>query len=461
MSVILCADIGSTFTKLTAVNVAERRVLGSARAFTTIETNVMEGFAAALAQLEALCGPLEFAAKVASSSAAGGLKMVAVGLVPELTVQAARLATANAGAKILKTFAYELSQAEVSEIISLEPDIILLSGGIDGGNKDVIVHNARLLAASGLACPLVVAGNKSAADEIRSIMAAYPGEAIFCANVMPQINELNIEPAKKAIRDLFIKNIISAKGLDELQAGLSAEIIPTPLAVFEAAGLLSRGTKSEPGLGDLVLFDVGGATTDVYSLAEGAPTRPNVFPRGLRQPFAKRTVEGDLGVRYSLASLAAEADVDDIAVRAGCSAGEVEDWLETCRLTPGFVPEDGGLAKRIDEEMAAAAVRLSMARHCGYVEEVFTSLGRAFAQTGKDLGGVPYVVGTGGPIINAVDPAYVLAGAVYVPSDMNLLKPLSPKFLLDGKYILSAMGLLARSEPEAALYIMKEEIAAV
>lgn len=461
MSVILCADIGSTFTKLTAVEAGERRVLGSARAFTTIATNVMEGFEAALADLRIICGPLEFSRKVASSSAAGGLKMIAVGLVPELTVQAARLAAANAGAKILKTFAYEISLAEVREIVSLGPDIVLLSGGIDGGNKDVIIHNARRLVASGLACPLVVAGNKSAADEIRAVMAAYPGEAIFCANVMPQINELNIEPAQKAIRDLFIKNIISAKGLGELQAGLSAEIIPTPLAVFEAANLLSQGTKSVSGLGELVLFDLGGATTDVYSMAQGAPTRPNVFPRGLPQPYAKRTVEGDLGVRYSLTPLAAEAGIEDVAARAGCSAEEVEDWLETCRHTPGFVPEAGCPAKRIDEEMAGAAVRLSMARHCGYTEEVFTSLGRSFAQTGKDLGNVPYVIGTGGPIINAADPAHMLAGAVYTPRDMNLLKPLSPKFLLDRKYILSAMGLLARSEPEAALYIMKEEIAAV
>ncbi|UQZ88148.1 DNA mismatch repair protein MutL [Deltaproteobacteria bacterium Smac51] len=458
MKIILTADVGSTFTKLTAVDMETKKIIGTAKSFTTIETNVMEGYGKAMAELEAQCGKLVFDKKVAASSAAGGLKMIAVGLVPDLTVQAARMATANAGAKIMKTFSYELSRDELDEIVSLAPDMILLSGGTDGGNKDVILHNARLLADSPLTCSIVVAGNKSAKDDLQGILKNFGGEVLFCANVMPELNQLNIEPAKKAIRDLFIKNIISAKGLSELQATLASEIIPTPLAVFEAASLLSKGTKSSPGLGELVVFDVGGATTDVYSMAEGLPTRANVFLHGFRHPFAKRTVEGDLGMRYSLRPLAEAIGVDNIACLLDIDEREVEAWISTCSANPEILPEAKSLAKRIDEAMARAAVKISMERHVGSVEAVFTSTGQSFAQTGKDLSEVRYLIGTGGPIIHAADPDYVLKAAVYEPSDMNLLKPLAPKTLVDKKYILSAMGTLSRIEPETALAIMKEEI---
>lgn len=460
MKAILSADIGSTFTKLTAIDLDDKKIIGTAKSFTTIETNVMDGYGKALAELTAQCGPLSFDQKVASSSAAGGLKMVAVGLVPDLTVQAARLASANAGAKILKTFSYELSSDELNEIVALTPDMILLSGGTDGGNKDVIIHNARLLATSPLTASIVVAGNKSATDEIRRAFTHYSGEVLFCANVMPEMNSLNIEPAKRAIRDLFIKNIISAKGLDELQATLSHEIIPTPLAVFEAAQLLSKGLgKEQPGLGELMVFDVGGATTDVYSMAEGLPSRANVFMHGFRHPFAKRTVEGDLGMRYSLRPLAEAFGVENITSLVDTQEDEVENWLATCARTPEILPKSGSLAKRIDETMAHAAVEISMSRHVGFVETVFTSTGQSFAQTGKDLSGVRWLIGTGGPIISADDPDYVLRAAVYAPSDVNLLKPLAPETLVDKKYILSAMGSLSRLSPQAALAIMKKEIA--
>lgn len=458
MNIILTADIGSTYTKLAAVDIEGSRVIGSTRAFTTIETNVMEGFEEAMKELVAQCGQLQFAKKVASSSAAGGLKMIAVGLVPDLTVQAARMAAANAGAKIQKTYSFELNRQEVEEIVALGPDMVLLSGGVDGGNKDVIIHNARVLVGSGLKCSIVVAGNKSANDELRDIFKAYGGEALFCDNVMPAIGELNAIPAQKAIRDLFIKNIISAKGLDELAALMSVEIIPTPLAVFEAAELLSQGTRKSPGLGELMVFDVGGATTDVYSMSEGQPTRANVFMHGLKQPFAKRTVEGDLGLRYSLSSLAAAADVEIMAEDLGMEGEEINQWLNACQLTPGLVPQCGSLQKRIDDAMAGAAVRIGAARHCGRIETVFTIVGQAYAQTGKDLGQVGNVIGTGGPIINAEKPAEVLSEAVYKPADTNLLKPVNPRLLVDARYIMASMGLLSRLEPETALRIMLEEI---
>ncbi|MDL2259581.1 glutamate mutase L [Deltaproteobacteria bacterium OttesenSCG-928-K17] len=458
MNLLLTADIGSTFTKVTAIDVRASAIIGTARSFTTIETNVMDGFNAALKELKKLCGAEKFSAMAASSSAAGGLKMVAVGLVPDLTVQAAKLAAANAGAKIQKAYAFELNQSEIDEITALGPDMILLSGGADGGNKSVIIHNAKALAASPLRCPIVAAGNKSAEDGLKTALQDYPGEVMFRPNVMPEVGETNPLPAQSAIRDLFIKNIVSAKGLSELAALMSAEIVPTPVAVFEAAHLLSRGTKKTPGLGELLVFDVGGATTDVYSMAEGLPGRANVTLRGLKQPFAKRTVEGDLGLRYSLSSLAEAVDIEDEAARLGFPPAQLTDWIALCAGDPALVPKPGEAAKKIDDALAAAAVRLSIARHCGRLETFFSPLGQSFVQTGKDLGGVPVVIGTGGPIINAGQPAKVLAEAVYRTEDGGLLKPAAPKIMIDADYILAAMGLLSRLEPEAALALMLEKI---
>lgn len=482
MDVIITADVGSTFTKLTAVDPAGRRVLGRARAFTTVGTDVMEGFEAARKELLLQTGRVDVVRLIAASSAAGGLAMVAVGLVPELTVQAARMAAANSGAKILKTYAFELNQAEVSEIAALRPDMILLSGGTDGGNKDVIIHNGESLAGSGLRCPVVAAGNKSAGDELARVFKNYPGQVIFCPNVMPEIDKPDIGPAREAIRKLFIANIIEAKGLGGLQKLADLEIIPTPSTVLAAAELLSRGTGGLPGVGDLLLFDAGGATTDVYSMARGDPTKPNVFFRGLPQPYAKRTVEGDLGLRYSLPSLAGAATISRLASRlrepagtepvwtepagadraGGPAGGSAEDfvagWLERCAADPGLVPRPGTMEKRLDDELARECVRLSLARHCGVLEPVWTFMGQGFVQTGKDLSGVPLVIGTGGPIIGAEDPGRVLGAAARVPEDLHLLKPASPRTAVDHDYILSAMGALARLEPEAALAIMRETL---
>lgn len=458
MNIILTADVGSTFTKMTAVDIDSKEIIGSARSFTTIETNVMEGFNSALKELTAQCGQLTFQKKVASSSAAGGLKMIAVGLVPDLTVKAARLAATNAGAKIMKTYSYDLTQKEQEEISSLNPDMVLLSGGIDGGNKDVIIHNAKVLAQIEGNFSIVVAGNKSAEDEIAEIIKDSGKRVVLCENVMPEFNKLNIDSAKKAIRDLFIENIISAKGLNELQAILATEIVPTPLAVFDAADLLSQGTKTQKGLGDLMIFDVGGATTDVYSMADGNPSRPNVFIHGFKDPFAKRTVEGDLGMRYSILPLAEEAGLEVVAELADTTKQDVIAWLDTCKKAPDTLPIEGSVERRIDETLAGMAIKISTERHCGSVEKVFTIAGEAFAQMGKDLTQVKYVIGTGGSVIGSSNPKSILGRSLFQVGDMTLLKPMSPTMLLDRKYMLSSMGLLSKLEPDVALAIMKREL---
>jgi len=457
MNLILCCDFGSTFTKLTAIDPQAAEIIAFARAFTTIDHNVMDGFNIALQEIEQQCGCRNFDSRLAASSAAGGLKMVSCGLVPDLTAKASRLAAASAGAKVLKTYSYELTTADTAEIAHISPDIILLSGGIDGGNKDVLLRNAAAISQiCGHFC-VIVAGNRAAADEAYNLILSGGKRAVICENVMPQFGKLNIEPAKNAIRELFIKNIISAKGLDTAQLFMSAEIIPTPLAVFEAAKLLSEGVIGNEGLGGLMVFDLGGATTDVYSMADGLPKNPQVYVQGLIEPFAKRTVEGDIGMRYSLSPM-----LDAIAgfhQTYGISAEDVAAWQAICAANPSALPanEYAGY-KPVEQALATEAIRLSAERHVGFYESTYTPMGETIIQTGKDLTGVKYVIGTGGAIIGATQPTEILRSAVYSPRDLNLLKPQNPKLLLDKEYCLSAMGLLAQKFPQLALNMMKRKM---
>ena len=162
-------------------------------------------------------------------------------------------------------------------------------------------------AAAALACPIVLAGNRSAMDQCRERLA---GRAVIVTeNVMPEFNVLNIEPARGAIREVFIDRIVHAKGIDRAQAMFDRVLMPTPAAVMEGARLLADGCDGLAGLGELLVVDPGGATTDVHSVASGEPSRAGVIPQGLPEPRVKRTVEGDLGMRHNVAAIDEAAGV--------------------------------------------------------------------------------------------------------------------------------------------------------
>ncbi|MDL2247102.1 glutamate mutase L [Bacteroides sp. OttesenSCG-928-J23] len=454
---ILTVDFGSTYTKITAINTQEATILGTASAFTTIGTDIVHGFRSALHVLERKIGPFDYQKMLCCSSAGGGLKMVAIGLVPELTAKAARLAAASAGAKVMKTYAFEISPEEQKEIEAIDPDIVLLCGGTDGGNKEVITANAVRLCQINRAFTVIVAGNKSAAHDVKRIFEEAGKDYVITDNVMPTFNRLHIEPAREAIRQVFIRKIIDAKGLTAMQEMAAGDIIPTPLAVMAACELLSRGTAKTQGFGDFLAIDLGGATTDVYSMTHGKPAMSNVLEKGLPEPFAKRTVEGDLGMRYSLAALAEQTDMDRMAAETGIDKNRIATWVNHCTQTPDTLAHSAE-EQLIDESLARIAVDIAVERHSGYLESSFTPLGEIFTLTGKDLSEVAYIVGIGGAIINSCHPPNILRGAVADGRKPFVRKPREPKFLFDSKYIFAAMGLLAKTEPELALSIMKREI---
>lgn len=451
-------DIGSTYTKVTAVDVEGEYIAGTAKAFTTADTDVNTGLQKAVNNLHFKTGKLEYAEKLACSSAAGGLKMIAVGLVPDLTAEAAKRAALSAGAKVLKTYSYELSVREVEEIHLLKPDIILLSGGTDGGNKNVILHNAKLLSEIDGNFTIVAAGNKSVEEQVESILISAGKQVRICENVMPEFNVLNIEPAREAIREIFLQRIIRAKGLTGVQELIEGILMPTPAAVLSAAKLLAIGNGCETGIGDLMVVDVGGATTDVYSIAEGKPSKSGVVLRGLPEPFAKRTVEGDLGVRYSSLALIDSAGLEKVAEKSGLLEEKFRSCLALINGKPEILPGDDEEISRLDYGLAAIAVKFATERHAGRIESSYTPFGALYTQAGKDLTKVKTVIGTGGPVINSCNQRGILQEALFDSNFPSVLKPLNPEILLDKKYILAAMGLLGERYPAKALKILKKEL---
>lgn len=457
MKPVLLIDFGSTYTKITAVDVVSETVLGTARGITTVTTDITEGLQEALERLFTQTGKLEFEKVLGCSSAAGGLKMVAVGLVPELTAEAAKRAALGAGAKVLGVFCHELSEYELQDIAALAPDIILLAGGTDGGNKTVIAHNACMLTQLGLDVPVIVAGNKSITPTVVRTLNEVMSEVVYTENVMPRLNELNIEPARETIRGVFLKKIVEAKGLNKANKLVDRLVMPTPAAVLRAAELLGRGTDREAGLGDIVVVDIGGATTDLYSIAKGDPTQSSVNLRGLPEPFAKRTVEGDLGMRYSASALMKAAGAVRIAQWAGVGEQEVIDYISTVEASVDYLPQSPQ-EQQVEIAMARACTALGMDRHTGYLETYFTPFGSAFCQTGKDLTQVRTVIGTGGVLINNPEPEEILAGVLFDQANPHILKPHKPQYCIDRSYIMAAMGLLGEEYPEIAIRMMKKYI---
>lgn len=438
----LAVDIGSTYTKVTAIDGDLRKIVGTARAFTTIAEDVTLGFQRALDVL----GDFVWDDMLVCSSAAGGLKMVALGLVPDLTAKAARTAASNAGAKVMQTFAYEISKREEQEIYDLNPDLVLLCGGTDGGNKEVITANARRLCSIERPFTTIVAGNKSATDDIVEIFEAAGKPYVLTENVMPEFNRLNIEPARDAIRQLFISRIVEAKGLSKVQALTSHQIIPTPLAVLQACELLSRGTEQQEGLGDLMAVDVGGATTDVYSMASGEPTVESTLTKGLPEPWSKRTVEGDLGMRYSLPHVLEQMENP---------SAELRSWVERCVAQPETLALADSEEKQMEELLGHMAVSVAVERHCGRMADVYTPLGLMHTLEGKDLMSVPLMIGIGGVLLGSSHPEEILKGSIYDLRHPEIAKPRRPRLVLDGQYIFAAMGMLSQTNPELAFELMK------
>ena len=441
MKPVLLIDFGSTYTKITAVDVDEEKILGTAQSYTTIETDIINGLNNALAILREKIGNIEFEEQYACSSAAGGLRMVAIGLVPELTAKAARQASLGAGAKVLKTYSYELTEKDLQEIDEINPDICLLTGGTDGGNKENIVYNARMLARAKNHFPIIIAGNRNCADQCEEILKDK--QTYVCENVMPRLDIPNVEPVQQKIRSIFLEQIVKAKGLSNAEQLIQGILMPTPSAMLTAMKLLAKGTKDEDGIGDLVGVDLGGATTDIYSMSYGLPTTGMTALKGLREEYANVDA----------------TDIMRVSELSGLSEERCKELIDYLGTHTDVVPSnDDDELEAIDFALASLAIEVAVTRHAGHLEQYYSPMGISYMQTGKDLTAVKTVIVTGGALIHTKRTAEIASHALFNPIDAFSLKPKDAQVLVDRKYILAAMGLLSTEYPDVALRIMKKEL---
>jgi uncharacterized protein (TIGR01319 family) len=464
MGVYLLVDFGSTYTKILAVDLSKEVILGRAQSPTTISTDVTIGLNSALSELVDTCG-LDLAqveGKYASSSAAGGLKMAAIGLVPELTLEAARRACLGAGAKVVCSYGFEIDKDVIDDIESARCDIILLCGGTDGGDKRVITHNARMLAHSNVECPILVAGNRVVADRIRETLEKAGKRVYRAGNVLPSLDTVEVEPAQGLIREIFIAHITHAKGLDKATEFIGGPIIPTPKATLQAAALLAEGAGDEPGMGSLLVVEVGGATTNIHSVVDQSPVTPQTVMRGLPESRVKRTVEGDLGIRYNAPTIYDFIGRDAFLTKLRGLSPSVDEFgfdadrhIDYLSKNVGHVPTTE-IGLNADVVLAESAASIAVERHAGTVRQEFSVIGEILVQHGKNLLETQNLIGTGGIFRYGLRPERVLRSALFSPDKPWSLKPKDPRAFIDRDYMLYGIGLLAEHFPVQALRIAKK-----
>ena len=299
---VLVAEIGSTTTVVNAflgIHTDNPKFIGQGQASTSVFEggDVRNGLNGAIKDLAKNIGvdSIEYDDMFATSSAAGGLKMTVHGLVYDMTAKAAKEAALGAGAVIHKVTAGKLRRLDLKEIKDIKPNIILIAGGVDYGERDTALYNAELIAGLNLGVPVIYAGNIENQEEIKLIFEDTNYKLYIVENVYPKIDYLNIEPTRKVIQDVFEEHITNAPGMEHIKDLVSENIMPTPGAVMEASKLLNKH------IGDLMVIDVGGATTDIHSVTEGNEGISRILVNP--EPFAKRSVEGDLGVYVNMRNI--------------------------------------------------------------------------------------------------------------------------------------------------------------
>jgi uncharacterized protein (TIGR01319 family) len=457
LAAVALVDFGSTYTKVRLVERGAGRLLARAEVPTTIGSDLMEGYAAALsAAQERLREPVEIEERLAVSSAGGGLRVAAIGLVADLTAAAARQAALNAGARVGTVLAGALDEAALERLDQDHPEIVLFAGGTDGGQAELVLENARRLAARPMPGFAVVACNAAIAEQVAGMLRGAGMEAKVATNVMPRLGELRIEAARRAILDAFLEHVIGGKGLSSSPEFRRMVKMPTPEAVLEATRLLSRGTEGEGGAGDVLVVDVGGATTDVHSDRRTEAATPGIEEPLLPAPPTLRTVEGDLGMRTGAAGV---LDVDERWIADGLNGAvpSLGRSVSHRAARPEWVPSDPG-ENLLERLLATGCATHAVRRHCGRLLLSRGSDGTpTLTREGPDLREVRWVLGTGGVFAHREDGEEILRGALARPAPRSLA-PREPRLAVDRSYVLAAAGLLARSEPDAALRLLRREL---
>lgn len=447
---LLVAEIGSTTTVVNAFNQLDTCPvnIGQGQAATSVlEGDVNIGLKAAIEDLKMSLGQdsLTYKELIATSSAAGGLRMTVHGLVYDMTVKAAKEAALGAGANIKNITAGKLRKSDLKKIKDINPNIILVAGGVDYGERDTALHNAELIANMNLNIPVIYAGNIENQEEVREVFENKAMELYLVDNVYPKIDELNVEPTRKVIQDVFEKHIVHAPGMEKVREMVTGPIMPTPGAVMEASKLLYED------IGNLLTVDVGGATTDVHSVTEDTDEIGRILLNP--EPKAKRTVEGDLGVYVNMRNIVKSIGIDIIAKDLNISEDQVNQLVENHKPIP-----ETDFEKLFVEYLTLHATITAVRRHGGRLKHLYGPTGKKTVAEGKDLTGVEYIIATGGALTRLPNRMAILKEIATSNKGNDLLPNAEAKILIDNDYIMASLGVMSKKYPDTALKLLKNSI---
>ncbi len=436
---VLVAEIGSTTTVVNAFDIVNSRFAAQGQAETTVsDGDVTIGLRNAVKNMEESVGErVEWDEMLATSSAAGGLRMSVHGLVYDMTVRAAREAALGAGAVLKLATAGRVSRTDIIKVKEIDPNIILVAGGVDYGEKETAIYNFEKLSDVFPDKPFIYAGNIQNREEILLISEEKNIKVYTVDNVYPKIDVLNVEPTRRVIQDVFEEHIVGAPGMSEIRSMVKGKIMPTPGAVMEAAKLLYEQ------IGDLIVFDVGGATTDLHSVTPGSSEVNQILLSP--EPVAKRTVEGDLGVYVNIPHIVEKIGIEELRK----VFPDADELIETALPIPVT-----GEQKRFIEFLAQIAVVCALDRHAGKLIDFYGPSGKKVVAAGKDLTAVKYIVGTGGALTRLPNRVPIMESIIESNASPRLSPRNGTKILVDNSYIMASLGVLSAVNKKAAAEIM-------
>ncbi len=475
INVILATDCGSTTTKAILIEKVDGHYRQTYRgeAPTTVEepaADVTVGVTNAVAEIGELAdrqlldeenriirparGNVGCDIYISTSSAGGGLQMLVAGVVREMTAASAKRAALGAGAIVMDTLAANDKRRpfeQIQRIRELRPDMILLSGGTDGGTQKHVVQLAELIAPAKpqprfgdkYLMPVIYAGNREAWPFVKEVFDESV-ELSQTENVRPTLDVENLAPARDKIHDLFLEHVMAhAPGYDKLISWTDAPIMPTPGAV----GNILRTIAEREGI-NAVGVDIGGATTDVFSVFDG------VF---------NRTVSANLGMSYSISNVCAEATLENILrwVSIPMDERELRNRVKNKMIRPTTIPQTLE-ALIFEQAVAREALRLAYLQHKEFATTLKgvqqqRTVGDMFLQ---DVGGLSIVnnmklnllVASGGVLSHAprMEQTAAMLVDAFEPEGFTTLAK-------DSIFMMPHLGVLAQVHPQAALEVFERD----
>lgn len=450
---VLVAEIGSTTTVVNAfkdIDTENPIFWAQGQAPTSVlEGDVRVGLQGAIDDLCRKKGidSLEYDEMLATSSAAGGLKMTVHGLVYDMTARAAKEAALGAGGIIHFVTAGKLRRTDIAKIKEIKPNLILIAGGVDYGERDTALDNAEKIAAIGLNTPIIYAGNVENQEEMKLIFDEESGQKLYnVENVYPKIDEMNVEPCRKVIQDAFEDHITQAPGMEHVRDMVNGPITPTPGAAMQCTKLL------HDCLGEVMVIDVGGATTDVHSVCKESDNVARIMTAP--EPLAKRTVEGDLGVYVNRMKVIESIGDEELRKMAAEAGFDLDATLESYVAIPKTENEF-----KLVEMLTEEAVMKAVERHAGQIRYIYGPSGRSTVAEGKDLTPVKYVIGTGGALTRLPHREEIMRRiSEYDETGTKLFPTSHAKIAVDNDYIMASLGVLSVKHREAAIKLLEKSL---